>query len=217
MHGVVKGNVRTGRVQAASDARADAAARSGHEHGAFAQIQQTGDFRRAHQDTVPFARSLVLWIPTCARSSTISSPAAAIEGSCCAQTYRVARHHRVRRSGRHGDLGLFCVEPRSFSRFHRLAADEVWHAYDGDPFRLILLHPDGSSEDVVMGRDVHAGQRVQFTLRPACGKPANSFPAAASPSTAVRWRPVLPRARSKHVRPQRSQAAGRAGRPISNA
>lgn len=43
-------------------------------------------------------------------------------------------------------------------------ADEVWHVHDSDPFRLILRHPDGSSEDVVMGRDLAAGQRVQFTV-----------------------------------------------------
>lgn len=87
-----------------------------------------------------------------------------IEGTLFAQTYR------SRTTTASGDpagtaiVGLFCAEPRSFSCFHTLEADEVWHAYDGDPFRLILLYPDGSTEDVVMGRDLRAGQRVQCTV-----------------------------------------------------
>jgi predicted cupin superfamily sugar epimerase len=45
-----------------------------------------------------------------------------------------------------------------------LAHDEVWHFYAGDPLRLVLLHPDGSAEDVVMGSDVRSGQHPQFTI-----------------------------------------------------
>jgi len=61
-------------------------------------------------------------------------------------------------------VGLYCVEPPSRSHFHRLTADEVWHAYLGDPFRLVVLHPGGASEEIVMGRDVGAGQRVQAVI-----------------------------------------------------
>ena len=48
-------------------------------------------------------------------------------------------------------VGLFCNDPPSRSSFHRLAFDEVWHFYAGDPLRLVLLHPGGSDEEVVMG------------------------------------------------------------------
>lgn len=61
-------------------------------------------------------------------------------------------------------IGMYCVDPSSVSRFHRLAYDEVWHFYGGDPLVLILLRPDGSSEDVVMGSDVLSGQRCQFVV-----------------------------------------------------
>jgi predicted cupin superfamily sugar epimerase len=61
-------------------------------------------------------------------------------------------------------LGLYCDEPLSQSRFHRLPVDEVWHFYGGDPLRLILLHPDGSSADVIMGGDPLQGHRVQFVV-----------------------------------------------------
>jgi predicted cupin superfamily sugar epimerase len=51
----------------------------------------------------------------------------------------------------------------SRSLFHRLAYDEVWHFYAGDPLRLLLLHPDGADEDVVLG-DPLAGHRVQHVV-----------------------------------------------------
>jgi uncharacterized protein len=49
---------------------------------------------------------------------------------------------------------------------HRLPTDEIWHFYLGDPIELLLLHPDGGDELVILGQDVLAGQRVQ-TVVPA--------------------------------------------------
>lgn len=68
-------------------------------------------------------------------------------------------------------IGLYCDDPESLSLFHRLPTDEIWHFYGGDPLRLVLLHPDGSSQEVVMGSDPLAGQRVQFIV------PADSWQA----------------------------------------
>ncbi len=61
-------------------------------------------------------------------------------------------------------IGLYCTDPPSRSTFHKLTRDEVWHAYLGDPFRLVLLHPDGTSEEIVLGRDLAAGQVVQAVV-----------------------------------------------------
>jgi predicted cupin superfamily sugar epimerase len=61
-------------------------------------------------------------------------------------------------------IGLYSVDPPSRSLFHRLDFDEVWHFYRGDPMRLVLLHPDGTSDDVIMGSDLLAGQRVQYVI-----------------------------------------------------
>jgi predicted cupin superfamily sugar epimerase len=61
-------------------------------------------------------------------------------------------------------IGLFAREPRSRSLFHTVSCDEMWHFYAGDPFRLVLLHPDGSHETVVMGPDLAGGQRVQHLV-----------------------------------------------------
>lgn len=61
-------------------------------------------------------------------------------------------------------IGLYCQEPLSRSLFHRLDHDEVWHFYSGDPLRLVLLHPDGRTEEVILGPDIAAGQRVQHVI-----------------------------------------------------
>jgi len=61
-------------------------------------------------------------------------------------------------------IALYCDEPRSVSLFHRLPIDEVWHFYGGDPLRLVLLYPDGSSKDVIMGGDPLKGHFAQFIV-----------------------------------------------------
>lgn len=61
-------------------------------------------------------------------------------------------------------IALYCDEPRSVSLFHKLPVDEVWHFYGGDPLRLVLLYPDGSSKDVIMGNDPLKGHCVQFVV-----------------------------------------------------
>jgi hypothetical protein len=52
----------------------------------------------------------------------------------------------------------------SFSDMHRLPTDEIWHFYLGDPIELLLLHPDGRDELVILGTGVLDGQRVQTVV-----------------------------------------------------
>lgn len=51
-----------------------------------------------------------------------------------------------------------------FSAMHRLKTDEMWHYYGGDPLELLVLHPDGTGEVVVLGPDVLAGQKLQYVV-----------------------------------------------------
>ena len=87
-----------------------------------------------------------------------------VEGTLFAATYRGAAGESS------AMVGLYCDEPPSLSRFHRLPVDEVWHFYGGDALRLVLLHADGRSEDVILGRDTMAtaGQRAQFVVPAGC-------------------------------------------------
>jgi len=57
---------------------------------------------------------------------------------------------------------LLTDETDSFSALHRLPTDEVWHFYLGDPVEMLLLHPEGRSEQVILGQDVISGHHLQF-------------------------------------------------------
>jgi uncharacterized protein len=61
-------------------------------------------------------------------------------------------------------LYLLTDEPESYSALHRLPTDEVYHFYLGDPVEMLLLHPDGRSEQVTLGQDILQGQHVQFVV-----------------------------------------------------
>ena len=63
-------------------------------------------------------------------------------------------------------VALLVDDPTVFSDMHRMPTDELWHFYLGDPIELLLLHPDGSDELLILGHDVLGGQRVQ-ALAPA--------------------------------------------------
>lgn len=87
-----------------------------------------------------------------------------VEMTLFASTYRSATLLPDGRNHGSAIVGLYCDEPYSVSLFHKLTVDEVWHFYAGDPMRLILLFPDGSSRDVILGSDPLAGQQVQFVV-----------------------------------------------------
>ena len=63
----------------------------------------------------------------------------------------------------------FLVTPHSPVRPHRIHNDQLYHYYMGDPLELFLLHGDGSVEQVMVGPDIAAGQRVQLLI------PGNTF------------------------------------------
>jgi len=59
---------------------------------------------------------------------------------------------------------LLTADPDSFSALHKLPTDEVYHFYLGDPVELLQLHPDGSSERIILGQDLLGGQKVQHVV-----------------------------------------------------
>jgi uncharacterized protein len=61
-------------------------------------------------------------------------------------------------------LAAFSDDPDSFSAMHRLPSTEIWHAAYGDPVHLLLLHPDGSSSEPILGHDVLGGQQLQVVI-----------------------------------------------------
>ncbi|MBV8645533.1 MAG: cupin domain-containing protein [Candidatus Eremiobacteraeota bacterium] len=84
------------------------------------------------------------------------------EGGWYRETYR--SHARVTT-----DLGTvrsamtaiyFLLTADAFSAFHRLAADETWHFYRGDPVRIEIIAADGSYEQ----RTIGTGEALQTTI-----------------------------------------------------
>jgi predicted cupin superfamily sugar epimerase len=86
------------------------------------------------------------------------------EGTLFTSTYRSVQEFDGERPFGTAIIAMYCEDPPSRSLFHKLPVDEVWHFYAGDPLRLVLLFPDGSSRDVIMGHDPLKGQLVQFVI-----------------------------------------------------
>lgn len=76
------------------------------------------------------------------------------EGGFYRETFRAAASTAI----------YFLLPSGTFSAFHRIGSDEVWHHYDGDPLELHVIHPDDRHERVVLGRDVASGHRPQHVV-----------------------------------------------------
>ncbi|MBU5626233.1 cupin domain-containing protein [Oscillibacter sp. MSJ-2] len=63
-----------------------------------------------------------------------------------------------------GAIYYFLTE-RSFSHFHKLTGDEVYHFYLGDPVELVELLPDGKQRVIQLGTDLEKGQTPQHLVR----------------------------------------------------
>ncbi|MGD8628935.1 MAG: cupin domain-containing protein [bacterium] len=58
----------------------------------------------------------------------------------------------------------YLLTPDTFSAMHRLASDEVYHFYLGDPVEMLLLNPGGSSDTVVIGSNILEGMMLQISV-----------------------------------------------------
>lgn len=94
-----------------------------------------------------------------------------VEGGYFAETYRSADHIPAGglpsryAGGRAASTAIYyLLTPDTFSAMHRLASDEIFHFYLGDPVEMLHLYPDGSHRITVMGPDLEAGQRPQVVV-----------------------------------------------------
>jgi uncharacterized protein len=63
-----------------------------------------------------------------------------------------------------GTCIYYLLEPGTFSEMHRLASDEIFHFYLGDPVEMLQLMPDGSARTVILGDDLARGERSQVIV-----------------------------------------------------
>jgi len=87
-----------------------------------------------------------------------------VEGTLYKSTYRSSTKLFNSEPAGTAMIGMYSNNPLSVSCFHKLTSDEVWHVYAGDPFMLVLLHDDGSCEEILMGNNPILGQHVQYTI-----------------------------------------------------
>lgn len=84
------------------------------------------------------------------------------EGGLCRQTY--VSGVKTWSGEAAGTAIYYLLRETSFSHFHRLTGDEVYHFYLGDPVELTELKPDGTASVTVLGQDLSAGEQVQHLV-----------------------------------------------------
>ncbi|HYB69054.1 MAG TPA: cupin domain-containing protein [Candidatus Bathyarchaeia archaeon] len=94
-----------------------------------------------------------------------------VEGGFFAETYRSGESlPATALAGRYaGARALataiyYLLTPETFSALHRLASDEIFHFYLGDPVEMLQLWPDGSHRLVTIGTDLEAGEHPQVLV-----------------------------------------------------
>jgi len=58
----------------------------------------------------------------------------------------------------------YLVTGDEFSAMHRLASDEIFHFYLGDPVEMLRLYPDGSGDVTIIGPDLARGMQPQVVV-----------------------------------------------------
>jgi len=65
---------------------------------------------------------------------------------------------------RAGTAIYYLLTPGRFSELHRVASDEMFHFYLGDPVEMLQLLPDGTSRRLLLGTDLAAGMAPQLLV-----------------------------------------------------
>ncbi len=96
------------------------------------------------------------------------------EGGYYRETYRsdvfltrgLPQHYQ---GGRNASTAIyFLLDALSFSAFHRLKSDEIWHFYLGDALDLKWINPDGSLTEIRMGHQIDRGEQLQVVIPAGC-------------------------------------------------
>lgn len=101
------------------------------------------------------------------------------EGGFYKETYRSAEEIYLNQSNngiqgkRNQSTGIyFLLTADSFSAFHKIKQDEMWHFYSGSPLCLHTIDTARKHSKIIIGNDILQGQTPQFVV------PANTWFAA---------------------------------------
>lgn len=59
---------------------------------------------------------------------------------------------------------LFLLVQNSFSAFHRIKSDEIWHFYDGDPVQIHVIEPNGNYNLIKLGKNASKNEVFQAVV-----------------------------------------------------
>jgi len=89
-----------------------------------------------------------------------------IEGGYYRETYR-SNEKVINHEGESRDLTTliyFLLPSGKFSKFHKIASDEIWLYQQGAPVAIHLLLEDGSHKTEILGSDLSNGQQLQVII-----------------------------------------------------
>jgi uncharacterized protein len=116
-----------------------------------AAIGEIGSCAPMHPDTQKILQALAL----------VPHP----EGGFFRETARAPLQLALPRGARSAHTAIYFLLPAgAFSALHRVASDEVWHHYDGDPLELHTLDDTGGHSVAILGRDIARGERPQHLV-----------------------------------------------------
>ena len=75
-----------------------------------------------------------------------------------------------------GTAIYYLLTADTFSRLHKLPADEIYHFYLGDPVELLLLHRNGTGGIVTLGKEIEKGMEVQLAVPAGCWQGSRLVP-----------------------------------------
>jgi predicted cupin superfamily sugar epimerase len=102
------------------------------------------------------------------------------EGGYYRETYRSPQRLAGAAAKNASTAIYYLLTPDTCSALHRLAADEVYHFYLGDPVELLLLEEGSIGRVVTLGPDVFGGQLVQTVVprgvwQGSCLRPGGAY------------------------------------------
>ncbi|MEM7106589.1 MAG: cupin domain-containing protein [Bacteroidota bacterium] len=90
-----------------------------------------------------------------------------LEGGFYRETYRSECLIQAKdfKTERNASTGIYyLLKAGSFSAFHRIKSDEMWHFYDGTDLSIYMLDEDGRLEVTRLGRNIEAGEQLQSVV-----------------------------------------------------
>ena len=93
------------------------------------------------------------------------------EGGYFKETYRsqgsIPQEHLAKEyqgSRNYATSIYFLLTSDTFSAFHKINQDEIWHFYDGSPILLHMISPEGNYSKVYIGKEIEKGQQPQYVV-----------------------------------------------------